>query len=44
MQTMNRVLKWFAIAGGMSALALLAGVFTTWLMIETLVVLIDITA
>lgn len=44
MQTVNNVLKWSLYIGGMSGLILLSGIFTAWLMIETLVVLVDITA
>ena len=44
MQTVNNVLKWSFFISGMSGVMLLSGVFAIWLAIETLVVLIDITA
>ena len=44
MQTVNNVFKWSFYLSGMTGLVILAGIFASWLSIEMLVVLVDITA
>lgn len=44
MQTANNVLKWSVVLSGMTGMMILGGIFTTWLMIQLLVVLTGITA
>ena len=44
MQTVNNVLKWSLMLSGMTGLLLVGGIFTTWLLIEMLAMLVGITA
>lgn len=44
MQTVENVVKWSFYVSGMTGLVILAGIFASWLSIELLVVLVDITA
>ena len=44
MQTVHNVLQWSFYLSGMTGLMVLAGIFTSWLSIEILVALVDITA
>ena len=43
-RTMNKLVRWGLALGGLSAMILLSGAFTTWLGIEALALLVDITA
>ena len=42
-QTVNNVLKWSFMVSGMTGLLLVGGIFSTWLLIEMLAVLVGIT-
>ena len=44
MQTLNNVFKWSFYISSMTGLTILAGIAASWLAIELLVVLVDITA
>ena len=44
MQTLNNVFNWSCFISGVTGLMLMGAVFASWLLIEVLVVLVDVTA
>lgn len=44
MQTINNMFKWSLMVSGMTGLLLVGGIFSTWLLIEMLAVLVGISA
>ena len=44
METMNKLMKWSAIIGGMSGLMVLGVIFSTWLVIEMMALMVGITS
>ena len=44
MQTMNKLMKWSAIISGMSGLMVLGVIFSTWLVIEMMALMVGITS